>query len=127
MHRWLQQGMAGCHDEVKVSALVQAMMEDNVGNGGVGKGDVVRLCQAASLSEGTVFLPWEWGSEATEALRDQGCTLRMSKDKGSFNPVRKASFEEAKGAGVYMDCISFAVEDAVTDVMLPIALSLIHI
>lgn len=64
----LEQAMPGMHDESKLRTLERAVQEDNVGNGGVCKGDVDRLGKMACLSEGTVFLPWEWEAEATEAV-----------------------------------------------------------
>ena len=121
MQSWLEQTMPGHHAKYKVEALLKAVQEDNVGSGGVTSHDVDLLCAAVEMNDGATFLPWEWGTEATEALRRQGCRLRVNKDRGTFRPALHASFIGAGVAGVKMTNIIFSLEDAVTDAVLPVA------
>ena len=121
MQSWLEQAMPGHHAKYKVNELVKAVQEDNVGSGGATSHHADLLCAAVEMNDGTTFLPWEWGTEATEALRRQGCRLRVNKDRGTFRPALHTTFVRADVAGVKMTSIVFSLEDAVTDAVLPVA------
>ncbi|PNH10576.1 Retrovirus-related Pol polyprotein from transposon [Tetrabaena socialis] len=68
--------------------------------------DAVQLCNM-----GTVFLPWNWG----------GGVHTAPASKRGLAPVMPGAFEAASASGVRMDAVCAHVNDAVADVLLPLA------
>ena len=91
-------------------------------NGAATGAKVQQLCEAIPLAEaGTVFLPWRWPSASVEQLRFYGCVLRTSRDEGTLAPIQRESFAEAEVAGVRMSTIGLAVDEAIADLVFPVA------
>lgn len=118
----LRTGMPGVHDAVKVGAIVMAASAGSIQADSATIAEVQQLGSVISLAEaGTVFLPWRWPTDAVEQLRDFGCALRTSRDEGSLHPIQHPSFVEAQSAGVRMGVIGFSVDEALSDLVLPVA------
>ena len=79
------------------------------------------LNDAVSLSNSSVFVPWQLEGSILDMMRMFGCALRVGHYYSSFVTGQYDSFMEACNAGVCMLIIFFVVSDAMTDVVLPVA------
>ena len=118
----LRSGMPGTHNKEKARSIVMVAQMGKLQAGAATGAEVQQLCEAIPLAEaGTVFLPWRWPSASVEQLRSYGCVLRTSRDEGTLAPIQRESFAEAEVAGVRMSTIGLAVDEAIADLVFPVA------
>ena len=85
--------MPGVHDECKYRAVALAAQNNRAYQCSVDPTEVKELCESVCMNLGSLFLPWRWCAGALEVLRLHGCSLRVSRDEESFEPVHRKSFE----------------------------------